>query len=337
MQKPPALRCHPQAVLSVWHDSLRPLRPLRRKKRAARVERRKVRQARAVAAGDEGEGYSAVSPKEHPPQSGPAFPILSRLTAPILGSPLLFPARFDRAAARLAKEPGAGGVEPQQALWYFGPALALQVDAARLNWRLSDYVRDARGIHYIGASFLDGANWSGALERLIRSPVHREMLELVRADLRFRETRSYRIFRRQAEAGRPPKRNGIALATTEQIDAYFGYCSYLILSIRERGIVARRDLSAADRPHLNGRQARPWTWERAERDIGVAVDQDGGLVRHLGGKHRTAIAQALRLPRIPVEVRLVHVKWLQRQMERTGLPAHRSLKAGLETLGEARD
>ena len=59
--------------------------------------------------------------------------------------------------------------------------------------------------------------------------------------------------------------------------------------------------------------------DSTERDIGVAITETGELIRHLGGKHRTAIAQALNLPTMPVEIRMVHTGWLAKQMERTGL------------------
>jgi hypothetical protein len=69
----------------------------------------------------------------------------------------------------------------------------------------------------------------------------------------------------------------------------------------------------------------------------VAINENGELIRHLGGKHRTAIAQALKLPSLPVEIRLVHTGWLARQMERTRLPAHKALVEGVRHLVENGD
>ena len=70
----------------------------------------------------------------------------------------------------------------------------------------------------------------------------------------------------------------------------------------------------------------------ARRSASRTIDESGRLIRHLGGKHRTAIAQALGLKSIPVEVRLVHVRWLAQEMRRTGLPAHRALVEGIRSL-----
>ncbi len=67
-----------------------------------------------------------------------------------------------------------------------------------------------------------------------------------------------------------------------------------------------------------------------ERDIGVAIDADGRLVRHTNGKHRMAAALALGIERIPVEIRLVHTGWLARQSERLGLSPADALLATLE-------
>ena len=48
-----------------------------------------------------------------------------------------------------------------------------------------------------------------------------------------------------------------------------------------------------------------------ETEVGMAVDADGGLVRVGPGNHRFAIAHQLGLRRIPVELRLFHVRWLR--------------------------
>jgi hypothetical protein len=46
------------------------------------------------------------------------------------------------------------------------------------------------------------------------------------------------------------------------------------------------------------------------------MSSDGRLLRFLGGRHRLAIAQALKVPAVPVELRLVHLDWLAAEVDR---------------------
>jgi hypothetical protein len=278
--------------------------------------------------------YEKVGPSEQPHKTHAYGRLAAHIAAPVLGSRMLFPARFDQAVDRLLKDPGAPGIRMESAAWYFGPVLHLEVNPRRLKQSLSDYVRDHRGVRWTGTSFLDASDWSAALRPLEDSPVHREMVELVAAEADYRDSRPYRRLLRRIRRGRPGERNGVQLSTEEDVEAYLRYCRALIKSARKHGVVRRHTSGTFRGRWLKHRGARPPLVDLAERDVGVAVGVDGELARHLGGKHRTAIAQALGMERIPVEVRLVHVGWLGKEMLRTGLAAHLALQAGLKRLAE---
>ena len=279
--------------------------------------------------------YSRVSPRRQSETNGGYAKAANILLAPLLGSSLLFPRRFDKVVHELLSGGAAGALAPQYARWYFGPHLHLEVDPAKLMNRISDFVVDHSSVRWIGATFLDAADWSGALAPIKRSPIHREMSEIAIAGSDYRGTLAHRMFLRGQALGRPARRNGVALATNADIDAYFRYCFDLIESIKAHGVVARRTFGRVDLARLKHWQARSPALDRTERDIGVTISAEGELIRHLGGKHRTAIAQALDLPRMPVELRLVHVGWLAREAEATGLPPHRALIAGLKRIASA--
>jgi hypothetical protein len=279
------------------------------------------------------------APRDAEPSVSLRRRLLTMAGAPIFGSRLVFPQRFERAVAMLLADPEAVDVWPEHAVWYFGSALHLEIDPARLTERLSDYVLEPRGARWMGASFLDAAEWSAVLAPIDQSPIHREMSELVAAGADYRDTRAYRNLVYAIEVGRPSRRNGVRITTVEEIEAYIGYCRDLIKSARKRGVVRHRVSGAFHRLRVKHRDARSIALDSGERDIGVAIGADGRIVRHLGGKHRTAIAQALKLPWLPVEIRLVHVGWIAEQMQRTGLPAHLALAQGvseLQTTGDLR-
>jgi hypothetical protein len=257
---------------------------------------------------------------------------LEMATAPVLGSQLIFPRRFDAACERLLANPGAPGISASHSQRFFGASMKLEINPALLRRRISDFVFDGRSVRWVGLSLLDGADWSAALAPLRRSPVHRELSQLVAAGLDFRRTPAYEGQLRAAREGRPVRRNGVTLATTGQVEDYFRYCAEVVTSIRRHGVVRRDELGRIGVSRPDHGKARPAALDRVERDIGVAVNADGELIRHLGGKHRTAIAKALRLPSIPVEVRFVHVRWLADHMKNTGLPAHLALPHALADL-----
>jgi hypothetical protein len=160
------------------------------------------------------------------------------------------------------------------------------------------------------------------------------MQELIAAGDGFRDTLTFRGFVRSVERGRPKKRNNISLDSLEAIEAYFHYCRDLIESARQHGIMRHSESGGFHRLRLKHLGARSALRDSAERDIGVAITEAGDLIRHLGGKHRTAIAQGLGLSTVPVEIRMVHTGWLARQVARTGLPPHQALMDGVRLIVE---
>lgn len=291
------------------------------------------RQAAAETRSGHGIYYEAVTGQESPGRSDAVQRLLATATAPLLGSRRVFPRRFDHAYERLIENPESIDVIPEYAIRYFGEALHLEIDPAKLEHRISDWVRDHRGLRWVGTSFLDAADWSAAISTIDRSPVHREMHEIVAAGADFRDTRAYKNLMGAIRLGRPSKRNNIRLATTEAVEAYLRYCRGLIKSMRKRGAMRRAASGAFHGIRVRHWDARSPVYDSSERDVGVAVSESGEIIRHLGGKHRTAIAQALGLKTLPVEVRMVHTGWLRRQIEQTGLPPHRALVEGLRALG----
>jgi hypothetical protein len=275
--------------------------------------------------------YKSVSPDESPRRSDALERLAGFASAPVLGSRWVFPRRFDQAFEMLIEE-RAAKVIPEYAIWYYGSTLHLEVDPLKLERRISDWVRDADGVRWVGTSFLDAADWSAAITPLGKSPIHLEMQEIVAAGKNVRDTRAYKNLMHAIELGRPSLRNNVRLVSVEAVEAYLRYCRDLIKSMRKRGVVRHSESGPFHRLRVKHWDARSPMHDSTERDIGVAITAEGELIRHLGGKHRTAIAQALKLPRLPVEIRMVHTSWIAGQMERTGLPPHLALAEGIVQL-----
>ena len=240
-----------------------------------------------------------------------------------------FRGRFDRAVKRT--QDGGGDVSPVQAALAFGDALALNVAPAKISQRMVDQVDDGRRMRRTDGMFLFGGDWSPLLFPLDNARVHVEILQVCRAREAFRDTSRYRALARQIGSGERIRRGASVLRSLADLDAYYGYCLDLVESIDRNGLQPRGALGEGALKAHHG--VRTWWQDRVERDVGVAVAEDGALVHHGSGRHRLAVAIGLGLERIPVEVRLVHSGWLTAQAARLGLPPHVALGPALAGLG----
>lgn len=246
------------------------------------------------------------------------------LATPLIANRVVFPKLLKRSLVNLHQNPGPC-LPISWASAYFGNRLVFSVAPLILQQKLADDVEINGKPIWLGRYFLDGADWSGALQKLSDLPVYREMTDVVRFASDFRQSPSYMWMLRCIEKGRPVIRNTVALSTQELLDQYFIAYLNLLNSIRHHGLLPHSDapnyfIPAALRPAIR---------KRSERNIGVAIGPDGELLRFRHGQHRTALAQLLGLPAIPVELRMVHTDWLKRQVARTKLPPAEALLAGL--------
>lgn len=240
-----------------------------------------------------------------------------------------FPGRFDRATKRLATE-GGRALPVAQAHFHFSDALLLSINPRSVKLRLIDYFLDSGRPSWIGSHFLDGNDWQPLLTSVRKSSSHAEIAELCRTRQDFREGQRYQRYAERIAKGVLLRRNRVTLDTIGKLDGYFEYYLALIDDIEKNGIQPHSELGLRGQTGNRHRWTRSLWQDLAERDIGVAIDADGRLVRHTNGKHRMAVALALGLPRIPVEIRLVHARWLQRQANKLGLSPRDALLATLE-------
>lgn len=240
-----------------------------------------------------------------------------------------FTGRFDRLVEKLRAH-GSAALPATQARFFFGDQLLLDIHPRAIEQQLQEYVMERDVAHWIGDYFLDGGEWGAVLKPVAASSSHAEIVEIYHMRRSFREGERYRLYAERITGGRPLRRNHATIDTIDKLDAYFEYYLALVEDIERNGIVPFARLGMLGHTGRAHRWARSVWQDLAERDIGVAIAADGSLVRHTAGKHRMAAALMIGLERIPVEVRMVHVRWLAAQMERFGLPAAEALVAGLE-------
>jgi hypothetical protein len=248
--------------------------------------------------------------------------VLPALTAPVGGSQLIFPHRLANAlAAHKNGKPAA--VPSAHARWFFGDSLVFWTDPAGLTMRLRDKVHDGDKPVRLARRFLDNGDWRRVTTLVAALPEHVETQELVEFGADYPATRTFRRMIRAIRRNRPFRRYRVPLDSEEKVHAYFRYFLALTESIRTHGFREQNRLAAlTPYPGFDVRGAFAFR----QRNIGVAIGADGGLLRFLGGRHRLAIAQALEVPAVPVELRLVHLDWLAVEVQRRELPPAMALK-----------
>ncbi len=215
-------------------------------------------------------------------------------------------------------------------------AAVLHVSPRSIERRLRHRVADAGGVRIIRDRFLGAGDWGALLDRLDTSSTYQEVREVVEAGLDYRQTNAFQLALERAASGHPLCRNYVALKTPDLVDRYFRSIVDLVRSVTEAGIVRRAEYRRVSHIFDNCRVRPPWI-EAVESDIGVAIGPGGEIYRFASGKHRMAIAQALSMGSMPVEVRMVHADWLQRQVEASGLRPVAALERGLQALCQAAD
>lgn len=214
-----------------------------------------------------------------------------------------------------------------------GPGLCLEINAKHLARQLIGKVECAGGeTRLLKHWFVGGGDWKPITRMFTKHVIYGEMQDILRLGPGFRESRFHAAMLAKAAEGTPPIRNDIALDTPALVDAYFERYLALFDSVRRHGILrvsSNRRLLWSDM--TSG--LRNWWQGIREVDIGVAVGADGGIYRLQNAQHRCAIAILLKLSRVPVEVRMVHRRWLRQTLERhPDLPPAQAVVAALAAM-----
>ena len=160
---------------------------------------------------------------------------------------------------------------------------------------------------------LDGLSWRGKNELIMHGGTeflgsfadHSTSVfirELLNESKRLEETKLYKemgleeVELRVVHIG--GQRVRIPLNSRENMMIYFHKCQALVDSIRAKGVESLDTAPGSARGVIK------------DKNIGIAVTSDGRLAHFRRGHHRLAIAQALGLKRIPVEINFVSAKYL---------------------------
>lgn len=157
-------------------------------------------------------------------------------------------------------------------------------------------------------------DWTGAGTCCVAElAVHRFVTQVMAAGDDWRRTALYDAYAASIGAGhRPYKR----LTSMAALDAYCEHIVRLVSSIERHGFLRHGDID--------------WPGTRpGERQVGIAIDAGGRMVFAEKGNHRLAIAHALGLTQIPVQIMFVDRAWLDSHPGRTLLHRAEAFLAAL--------
>lgn len=254
-----------------------------------------------------------------------------RAAARLLGKAVPLESMLHRALRATTLADGGFFIPSAFAEAILGEALFLEPPLSGLKLRLADWIRCRGATLHSDTYFLGSGDWRAIAEPIRDSPVFREAQELIACGFRYRQTEAYAGYLSAMADKRPIRRNRIPLSDRQRLEAYFLRFVELFRSIEKNGVLRQGEFSRRLLPGAPAMHRTAWI-EHGEREIGAAIGATGEIFRLPGGQHRTAIAFALGLPRIPVQIRMVHADWLQQEMKKNHVQPVEAIRCGISRL-----
>lgn len=221
----------------------------------------------------------------------------SKKTQKLLGSSIVFSIYLKYHMHLLQKGIGFS-MHPLHAQYFFKKRIIINLPIEFLQYFMHDWVKlDSNTIH-TSDYFLSNQNLISISHDVEKMQVYRLAKELASNNWNYKSTQSYQTFCTALEQGKPISKQHVLLNSTEAINAYFERFQKLHDSIKTHGLLSNANF-------------RQFGAQHQDREIGIAIDQSGNIIKLQGGQHRFALAKILNISHIPVEIRMVHTDLLQ--------------------------
>jgi hypothetical protein len=190
-------------------------------------------------------------------------------------------------------------INPYLAKYYFQNKMLISVSVVKITKFMRDWIVVDDSKKHTNDYFLATGDWINITDKIEDMHVFRETNELEKYKWEYKKTKVYTNLINRMQNKNPAKKQHILLDSVEKIDAYFERFKNLHDSMVENGFMAINDFK------LN-------SISNQERNIGIAIDKDGSMIKLPGGQHRFSIALTLGIPKISVEIRMIHKEYLQK-------------------------
>lgn len=137
---------------------------------------------------------------------------------------------------------------------------------------------------FLHPCFLADGDWDKELENSTNSGTYKRLSLLYNDGKKYDKSGFFDLMNKYNQKGKPFNFNGLILDNDDKINFYVDYCVDIFESMRTIGFDNKKCRSG----------------------IGVAVTRERALVKTSNGRHRLAIAQLLKTPKIFIQITNVH-------------------------------
>lgn len=217
---------------------------------------------------------------------------IAKKAAPYCSNFLVFPFWLRYQLAQL-DQCGGFALHPLHAQKFYGKKLLIQLPLERIQYAMHDWVGTGAQTLHTSDYFLTSQDLLSISLRTENMQVYRHAQELQAANWEYQKTRVYQQFCNASASGKPITKQQIVLDSIEAVNGYFERFKKLYQSMQKNGMLSNAEISRIE-------NIPP------DREIGIALDSSGAIIKLQGGQHRFAIAKLLNISHIPVEVRMIH-------------------------------
>ncbi len=190
-------------------------------------------------------------------------------------------------------------IDPRGLQSNLGEYRILYIPIENIKFHISDWiVLDKKEFHISDYFTIDG-EWERCKKDINNMYPYIEAVELIKNDWKHRDTLAYKKYTKELQDGTPRRRQQILLDSIEKIDTYFLRYKSLYNSISKQGLLSNLEASKLNLTYQ-------------DREIGVAIDKDTTLVKLPGAQHRLALAKAMGIKKVPVEIRMIHLDLIKK-------------------------
>jgi hypothetical protein len=147
--------------------------------------------------------------------------------------------------------------------------------------------------------FIESGNWD---KNRIEIPIHITIKELFIKNLNYKETQQYKNMKNAMSKGKYNK--SYWCRTIKEIDKYFNTLISTYNSIKNNGYKTQEELKKIN---------KVGEYNRLD-EIRVSIDRNGEYLMENAGNHRLAIANLLKLKKIPVVIVRIHYLWWKKRL-----------------------
>lgn len=208
---------------------------------------------------------------------------------------------------------------PIYAQKYFKEQLCISIPPAKIKQVLHDWILYEQKIFHSNDIFLAHFDLLAVANDIHRSPIFQQAQELVDNNWDYTITSSYKKYIEALKNKRPITKQHVLLDNEEKIDNYFHRFQALCISIQNKGFLQTHNLQVT-------------STHSPDKDLGLAIHSDGSLLKLVGGQHRFALAHALKLAEIPMQVRMIHAELIQQVTKRHHASALQAIRLILSQL-----